>query len=355
MALCPRDFIAEFITLSILVKLSLAGVSFAHYLHRHFGKSEIGILFFSSAYALSGYMAAYQWNIMWLDVIVLAPLVLLALEELIEQGKGTKYCLLLAIAIFSNFYLSIMLCIFLVLYFLTLIIWKSWKIKWRRSLTFGFYSLLAGGISAVLLLPVFLALSGNEFHNFNFPDTFKWYMNGLEELSRHCINVTMKLQADHWPNIYCGVAVFLWLPLFVLNRKIDWKDKISKLVLMIVMLLGFACNMLDFIWHGMNYPNSLPGRQGYLYIWLVLVIGYEVYLHLRTIRLPEILVAGILGYAIVISAWIFTDVEGMNTLTYVLTLVFLSLYVLLLIAHYAWNYPKVRDYLRASKHLWSPP
>lgn len=347
--LCPRGLIAEFITVVILVKIGLSGMSFAYYLRKHFGQENMGILFFSSAYALSGFMAAYQWNIMWLDVVALAPLVLWAMEELIETGKGSKYCILLACSILTNFYLSIMLCIFLVLYFVAIIVWKPWSVKWRSCFKFGWYSLLAGGISGGLLLPVYFALSGTEFHEFDFPDKFKWYMNFLEELSRHCMNVSMKVQADHWPNVYCGVAIFLLVPLFLLNRRISWKDKVSKLLLAAVFLAGFACNVLDFIWHGFNYPDSLPGRQSYLYIWLLLVMGYEVYLHLRAVRLWQLIVSAIFGYGIVISAWIFTDVEGTDMWTYILTLAFMTLYFALLTGRYLWNYPRVRAYLRAGK------
>lgn len=347
--LCPRAWIIEFITLLILVKVGFCGVSFVYYLEKHFGKKNMGVLLFSSAYALSGFMAAYQWNIMWLDVVILAPLVLWALEELIEKGKGTMYCLFLALSIFTNFYLSIMLCIFLVLYFVAVVIWKPWKVKWRSSLLFGWYSLLAGGMSAVMLLPVYFALSGTEFHEFNFPDNVKWYMNLLEELARHCMGVTMKLQADHWPNIYSGVAVFLLLPMFVLNRKISWKTKLSKVFLVVVFLLSFTCNMLDFIWHGMNYPDSLPGRQSYLYCWLILVMAYEVYLNLRKVRLVDIVISAILGYGVVIAAWLFTDVEGTDVWTYVLTLIFMSIYLCLLLGYYAWRFPQVRAYVRGQK------
>ena len=105
--LFPRKYIAEFMAAIVIVKMGLSGWSFAYYLRKRFDKTDVGILFFSSAYALSGYMAAYQWNLMWLDVIIMAPLVLGALEELIETGKGVKYCLLLALSIFSNCYLYI--------------------------------------------------------------------------------------------------------------------------------------------------------------------------------------------------------------------------------------------------------
>ena len=348
-ALCPRPLIAEFITVVILVKIGLSGMSFAYYLRKHFGKDNMGLVFFSSAYALSGFMAAYQWNIMWLDVVVLAPLVLWALEELVEKGTGWKYGLLLACSIFTNFYLSIMICIFLVLYFLSLIIWKPWRVVWRRSFQFGWYSLLAGGMTGVLLIPVYFALSGTEFHEFNFPNQFKWYMNGLEVLSRHCIGVSMKVQADHWPNIYCGVAIFFLYPLFLFNRRICWKHKLTKLALAAFFLVSFSCNVLDFIWHGLNYPDSLPGRQSYLYTWLLLVMGYEVYLKLRYVRLWQVVVSAILGYGVVISAWVFTDVEGTDVWTYVLTLVFLTLYFTLFVLRCLWKKPGFRRGIRAKK------
>ena len=87
------------------------------------------------------------------------------------------------------------------------------------------------------------------------------------------MKVSMEMRDKHWPNIYCGAAIFLLIPLYVLIRQISLKEKIGKLVLLVVFWISFMCNIPDFIWHGLNYPNSMPGRQGYLYIFLILVIG----------------------------------------------------------------------------------
>ena len=51
-------------------------------------------------------MAAYSWNIMWLDCIVLFPLILLGLEQLVREKKGLLYCISLALSILSNYYIS---------------------------------------------------------------------------------------------------------------------------------------------------------------------------------------------------------------------------------------------------------
>ena len=68
--LCPARYVIEFMTASIVLKIGLAGLSFTWYLRKRSGASDFGACFFGIFYALSGYMAAYSWNIMWLDCIV---------------------------------------------------------------------------------------------------------------------------------------------------------------------------------------------------------------------------------------------------------------------------------------------
>ena len=124
-------------------------------------------------------------------------------------------------------------------------------------------ALMAGGMAAVLLLPELAALRFTEFSDINFPSKVKIYFPVLDMLSRHCFNVTVETGLDHWPNIYCGVLVFVLLPLYVLQKKIPWRQKAPKLLLLAFLLVSFSTNVLNFIWHGMNYPDSLPARQSF--------------------------------------------------------------------------------------------
>ncbi len=349
MVLVPRVYITEFMTALIICKMGLAGLSFAYYLRKRFDKVELGILFFSCAYALSGYMAAYQWNIMWLDVIVLAPLVLRALEELVEEGKGTKYCILLAFSIFTNMYLSIMLCIFLVLYFVTLVIWKPWSVKWRAGLKFGGYSLIAGGMAACLLVPAYFAMSSTGRTSTAFPDKIEWYMNFLEMMARHCMKVPMEMSDKHWPHLYCGAAALLLLALYAFNRNISIKERAGKMALIAVFWLSFMCNVLDFAWHGLNFPNSLPAREAYLYIWLVLVMGYEVYLNLKDIRIWELIVSGVLCYGVIAAAGVHMEVANADTWSYGLTLGIIRVYFAIIAAYCICRIPQMQEYLEGQR------
>ncbi len=349
MVLVPRVYVTEFMTALILCKMGLAGLSFAYYLRKRFDKVELGILFFSCAYALSGFMAAYQWNIMWLDVIVLAPFVLRALEELVEEGKGIKYCILLALSIFTNMYLSIMLCIFLVLYFVTLVLWKPWSIKWRVSLKFGGYSLLAGGMAAGLLIPAYFAMGSTGRVGTAFPDKIEWYMNFLEMMARHCMKVPMEMSDKHWPHLYCGAAALLLLGLYAFNRNISIKERAGKLALIAVFWLSFMCNVLDFVWHGFNFPNSLPARQVYLYVWLVLVMGYEVYLNLKAVRIWELLLSGALCYGVIAAAGVHMEVVNADTWSYGLTLGIIRIYFIVIAVYCICNIPQMQEYLEEQK------
>ena len=79
--------------------------------------SRIAISIFATAYALCGFSAAYAWDIMWLDCMMLAPLVVLGLEQLIKEKKVLLYYISLSLCIISNYYIAIMVCIFQVIWF----------------------------------------------------------------------------------------------------------------------------------------------------------------------------------------------------------------------------------------------
>ena len=297
--LIPEKFLMEFLSYMVIIKIGLCGLAFTYYIRKHSHNDSWAILCFSLFYALSGFMAAYNWDVMWLDVIVLAPIIILGVERLVNEGKCHLYCITLGLSILSNYYLSIMLCMFLVLYFVVLLVAREpcaehtsaplafpkldrvSNFYGKAVIRFGVYSLLAGGMAAVLLLPELAALRFTEFSDINFPTKLKTYFPIIDMLARHCFNVTVETGLDHWPNIYCGVLAFVLLPLYVLQKGIPLRQKVPKLLLLAFMLVSFSTNVLNFIWHGLNYPDSLPARQSFLYILLLLTVCYEAFLYIH--------------------------------------------------------------------------
>lgn len=293
LAVWPRQYVIEFITYGIVLRMALSSLSMTYYLNKRDDTHSIGSSFFGIFYGLSGYMAAYSWNIMWLDCLILFPLIILGLERLIKKDKCLLYCLTLALCIYSNYYISIMVCISLVLYFiLQLFLVPADDYNYpKKVLNFALYSLLAGGIAAVMLIPEIAALSTTASGNFNFPDKAKSYFTIMDMLSRHLMNVNVEIGLDHWPNIYCGVAVLFFIPLYFMNKRTSTREKIAYLVLLLVFLLSFSLDVLNFIWHGFHYPNSLPCRQSFIYIFLVLTMCYIAYRDIKERSPKELLFA----------------------------------------------------------------
>ncbi len=283
--LLPKTLVIEFMTYMIVLKIGLSGLTSAIYFRRHYRKLNVGCAIFGVLYAMSGYVAAYSWNLMWLDCILLFPLVMLGLERLVKGESPVMYVLTLGLCILSNYYISIMICLFMVIWFLCQQVLQtmSWKERGRSCLRFGLCSLLAGGLAAILLLPELCALQGTASANSSFPDTVKQYFTIVDMMARQMPLVETEQGLDHWPNIYCGAMVFLMLPLYFMNREIPLRRKAVYGALLILFYLSFSLNVLNFIWHGFHYPNSLPCRQGFIYVFLLLAMCYEAYLHRKAV------------------------------------------------------------------------
>ena len=314
--LWPRGYVIEFMTVLSILKIALSGLTFTYYLGEHFhvwqdagnaaavtrtekktavrlpaDVASYAAALCGAAYALCAFMAAYAWNLMWTDCMVLAPLVILGLERLIRDNRPGLYYVSLAVCILSNYYISIMICIFLVLWFL--LYWMEHRASgYRAWIRFAWYSLLAGATGAVLILPTAKVLSLSGASGISFPETMEWYFNIVSELARSLLAVDVYTGDSHWPNLYCGIFALFLLFLYVWNRAVPWKKKLPRLALVVFFWLSFSNNMLDFIWHGLHFPTSLPGRQSFLYAFLVLVIAYEALLYIRELKLWQVFAAG---------------------------------------------------------------
>ena len=358
--LCPRGLVIEFMTVTIWIKIALGGLFFFWFLGDKFEfngkdgkyhwKKALSALVFATAYALSGFIAAYSWNIMWLDSIALLPLIVMGLERLVKKNRPTLYYVALSLSILCNFYISLIICMFLVLYFVILFL-EQREVKYKTiendlgemvtvsekekffsisrlksCVRFAWYSLLAGGTGAILLIPEAIILSYSESADTKWPEAVEWYFGLVEELSRLCMIAEPHTGTGHWPNLYCGTFTVLLVLLYVFNKRIDWKNKLPKIALLVLFIVSFSNNYLDYIWHGLRFPNSLPGRQAFLFIFLMLLVGYETYQKRKGIELWHILVAEAISILVLVLGAQNTDPEITEPLAFILTGIFIACY-----------------------------
>ena len=327
--LCPKSLVIEFMTYMIVFKIGLSGLTFAWYLKKHCKTDSIGIGFFGIFYALSGYMAAYSWNIMWLDCILLFPLIMYGLEKLVKEGNGFLYCITLGLSILSNYYISIMICIFMVLYFGALLILEKmddWEDYTDACIRFAVYSLLSGAMAAVVLLPEIYALQSTASGDFNFPKTLTSYFTIFDMIARHLTCVETEIGLDHWPNIYCGVAVLMFFLLYVVCKKISVKERAVYCGLLLIFFASFSTNVLNFIWHGFHYPNSLPSRQSFIYIFLMLFVCFRAFMYLEETPKKHINAAFLGSVCFVLLAEKLIDAKHFHFSIFYVAIIVLSMY-----------------------------
>ena len=340
--LCPKEYVIEFMMALVVLKLGLTGVSMTWYLRSRFQTDSFGTALFGIFFALSGYLAAYYWNIMWLDCILLFPLVMRGAEQLVEEKKGILYAVALGLSILSNYYISIMTCMFLVIYFIAENVLHAPNgigAFVRRCLRFVFYSLLAGGLAAVLLLPEIAALKYTASADVTFPQTVTQYFTVIDMFARQLVGVKTEQGLDHWPNIYCGVAVLPLLALYISSVRIRLREKAVYLLMLLFFFLSFSLNVLNFIWHGFHYPNSLPARQSYIYIFLLLVVCFRAFLQLPQYRGRQLGAAFLLSAGFILLCQKLITAKHFAFWVYYVSLLFVAAYVLLM---WLWKTERMR-------------
>ena len=334
----PESLLTEAVLLISLLKIGLAGYTFAYFLRKRRGTPRTTDLIFSSFYALSGWVLAYSWNIMWLDAVIVLPLIAAALIDLIEHGKIARYVLWLSLLIISNYYMAFFVAIFLVVYFLYLAVNSrvvtSFKTFLKPLGNFIVGSLWAALNSLFIILPVMSQLAETSAVADQFPKPWDMTFLSADFLQRFLPFVAPDIRSG-LPNLFGGTLLLLLIPLFFLARKISLKQKISAALVIGFMLISFNLNGLDFIWNGMHYPNQLPYRYAFLLTFFLLTLAAETLPHLAEFS-RQTWVGLCFGYGAVLLILQKIDLEKYKH--------FAVLGVLLLIAIYA-----VILYLRSNR------
>lgn len=338
--------ITEAIAVMILIKAALSASTFTYYIKRSLHSQSYVSVAFGVMYSFCGYMLAYYWNVMWLDAMVLLPIVLLGIERIIDHGKMKTFVISLALTMFSNYYMSYMLCIFSVIYFIYYffinyspldVVDKKIKSKKRifnnrlirSGLIFTLAAIITAGLMAGVLVPVYQVLRDSSATSNTFPTQFSSYFSFYDFFANHLANLTTTIRSsgDHvLPNVYCGILTLILAPLYFFTKSISKKEKFATLALLAILLLSFNTNYLNYIWHGFHFPNDLPYRQSFIYSFVLLVIAYKTFIRAKEFTTKHF--AGV-GVGLLIFVMLVQEMTSKNVSasTVTLTIILIVLYV----------------------------
>ncbi|MCL2042587.1 MAG: YfhO family protein [Treponema sp.] len=304
--LAPHTWLNEMLTIILLVKIGFAGLftcMFLRYVFRQSGASGSPAILsgytlpvFSALYALCAFTLGYYWVIQWFDGFALLPLVMLGLLALMRENKWRLYVISLALTVLINFYIGFFICVFTAISFFSLcIIQKLGRSDFLRKLgLIAGCSVLAIGMTAVLLLPSRLVLQNTFSAESTFPTEIIFYSSFFDILGNF-ISFTPPTTYGGLPNLYCGMISILLLGLFFYSPGVSRREKTVFAVILGFLLVSCHVNILHYIMHGFSNPIHLPFRFTFLISFTLIVMACRALLLTGGITKQGLAAMGISG------------------------------------------------------------
>lgn len=303
----PDHVITSGILVITVLKYGAAGFTFAWLLFKSGVQRNWTVIGFATSYAMMGWMIANQLNLMWLDAVVILPLIVLGLLRLIN-GQGCRtYIIWLAALLIINYYMAYMVCLFSILFFIYEAIsqYDNRQTFFKQAGRYIGSSLLAAGIAAVTLLPTWysLSLSKSKYTVTNVKFKFEYFpLKMLSKLFLGGFNFSQMPKS--MPNLFVGSVVLVGVVAFFIRRDVRSLRRWMALIITFVLLLSLCFQPLDLVWHAMQFPIWYPYRFSFVVsFWLIWLAANA----LQKDFVPDpaqILIMVVVGAAVIVYVWL---------------------------------------------------
>jgi len=318
-ALFPKGMIADALMFINLMKIGSMGLTFGIYIHKTRRPGEMKTLALSTMYALCAYSVVQTLDPMWLDAVVLLPLLILGLEALINEKKIILYISTLTMVFITNYYIGYMTGIFTFIYFVYYYLSHRAEIIEKHPLPeggffkkvfgahgvgtcarFAFGTLISLMIAAFMLIAALYSLSfgKNSFQTTNW--VFALRFDLIEIFNKMLIGSYDTVRPEGLPMIYSGVLALLGLPMFYMAPSVKPAKKIGATAVLTVLILSFLVNPIDLVWHGFNFPNWLNYRYSFVFSFFVITLVADALCDAERIKTDK--VVGAAGVIIALIA-----------------------------------------------------
>mgnify|MGYP002621879720 CR=1 FL=1 len=282
--LFDRIDIPKFILIINILKISCAGLTSYIYFNKTFKNNDLTSLAFSIIYSMMSYNIVYSQNIMWLDGVILLPIIFLGIDKLIEK-KPTLFYISLTISIICNYYIGYMSCIASLIYFIYKDYLKENKIVIKNILNFIKILLLSVLTSSVILIPSILSLLSGKASGIlqEFIPNQKFAI--FDIITRFYIGTFKNSDLEGGcPNIYISLITLVLVIYYFFNKNIKKQEKKASLILLSIFIISFMFYPIDVIWHAFKHPYGFPFRYSFIFDFIMLIIAYKSIIKLDDIN-----------------------------------------------------------------------
>ncbi len=306
-------WLAVFLAFTVVLRMGIAGMSFAVFLRKLFKRNDLSLVTFSMMYALCAYMLGYYWNMMWLDTVAIMPLVIAGVISVLKERKFSLYIISLALSVICSFYIGYMVCLFVLIVCVcyTIVSFVSFRHSLKNAGRMLVYTLIAFMLTAAVTVPAFMMLqasdSAGSVADFSFDYKINYaYGYGDENTIFHTLSAIVRtatnllaytrpiVMSEGLPNIACGVLTLVLIPFYLFTKKIKLKEKIVSMSLLVFFLLSFVINQLNYIWHGMSTPAMVYYRWSFIFSFVLVVLAYRAFTLIDTFSKKTFILASAL-------------------------------------------------------------
>ena len=317
----------------------LAGPIFIYYLtHRRNAKvmdrKDPRLIAFGLCYGLSAFTISFF--IYYFRYMIYMPIIFLGIEKLVYDKKSKLYIFTLAYFMATEAYYAFILCIFAAMYFL-IQEHKDIKTFFMNGVRFAVSSMCAAGLSAAFLIPYFIRTRYSPYGEFDgeAPSLMKWFGSILSPLSEYRVakDGMTTSSIEYRSNIYCGLLILLLVPVFMRLKDIKLSRRIKTLIFLAVIYIGFDNQLFNYIFHGFHYQWQVPNRFSSFFIFIILIMAYDVVLRFEEVGKKSMLVGVLVSAAVLLTSYVLgidnPELPDSAVKYYICSFIFLGIYLII--------------------------
>lgn len=249
----------------VALKLACMNTAMAWYLRRRFTLQRTWALALALCYTWSTWTATNLRNPLWLDALILLPLMAWGCRQLLRKGSIVGLSLLVAVDVMTCWYMAyitLLFCCLFVLFELAVMVFDEGERpggKWiaGRAARFTAAILLGIGLSAWTFVPTILAMMGGEATK-----AFSHFHTYPTALIRGFLPGAWNL--NHVPQFYTGLIPLVLAIAMLFEKRVDKRLRALTFFFAGFLVMSSVLGVLMYVWCGFRQPNGFYCRIAFL-------------------------------------------------------------------------------------------
>lgn len=250
----------------VALKLACMNTAMAWYLRRRFTLQRTWALALALCYTWSTWTATNLRNPLWLDALILLPLMAWGCRQLLRKGAIVPLALLVTADVITCWYMAyitLLFCCLFVLFELAVMRFDEGERpsgKWiaGRAARFTAAILLGLGLSAWTFAPTIFAMMGGSSSNSN----ASFLLTGPWGVAKGFLPFYWQLNGV--PQFYTGLIPLLLSVSLLFHRDVDKKLRTRIFAFAALLVMSSVLSPFMFVWCGFRQPTGFYCRIAFL-------------------------------------------------------------------------------------------